>query len=221
MFPITYAPYTGHHYYDQRYHSPESGLATWSSIIPFFSPIVMMARIPFGVPGTVPWWQFGAQYDIARGRVPVYHLAQRQNLPHGHPDVWQKDYLERRCGNGAPGRVRPTGALRTCFLLRFFTTEDTKVFSQRAQSFCVDFKGHKGACGAYCAAIPLCPLKGKRRTGLCALCEKTFVSSVVKQTAPPGALPRIPHPPLKILLKFSPSHPSMQHFTKTIVFLYE
>jgi ABC-2 type transport system permease protein len=38
---------------------PESSLATWSSIIPFFSPIVMMARIPFGVPGTVPWWQLG------------------------------------------------------------------------------------------------------------------------------------------------------------------
>jgi ABC-2 type transport system permease protein len=38
---------------------PESGLATWSSIIPFFSPIVMMARIPFGVPGTVPYWQLG------------------------------------------------------------------------------------------------------------------------------------------------------------------
>ena len=38
---------------------PESSLATWSSMIPFFSPIVMMARIPFGVPGTVPWWQLG------------------------------------------------------------------------------------------------------------------------------------------------------------------
>jgi ABC-2 type transport system permease protein len=36
---------------------PESTLATWSSMIPFFSPIVMMARIPFGVPGTVPYWQ--------------------------------------------------------------------------------------------------------------------------------------------------------------------
>jgi ABC-2 type transport system permease protein len=36
---------------------PESALATWSSMIPFFSPIVMMARIPFGVPGTVPYWQ--------------------------------------------------------------------------------------------------------------------------------------------------------------------
>lgn len=39
---------------------PEGSLATWSSMVPFFSPIVMMARIPFGVPGTVPWWQLGA-----------------------------------------------------------------------------------------------------------------------------------------------------------------
>ncbi len=38
---------------------PEGSLATWSSMVPFFSPIVMMARIPFGVPGTVPWWQLG------------------------------------------------------------------------------------------------------------------------------------------------------------------
>ncbi|MCA0382219.1 MAG: ABC transporter permease [Bacteroidetes bacterium] len=36
---------------------PESALATWASIIPFSSPIVMMARLPFGVPGTVPYWQ--------------------------------------------------------------------------------------------------------------------------------------------------------------------
>ncbi|HEX6915322.1 MAG TPA: ABC transporter permease [Chitinophagaceae bacterium] len=37
--------------------APSSSLATWSSVIPFFSPIVMMARIPFGVPDTVPYWQ--------------------------------------------------------------------------------------------------------------------------------------------------------------------
>ncbi|MBL7699356.1 MAG: ABC transporter permease [Chitinophagaceae bacterium] len=36
---------------------PVSSLATWSSMVPFFSPVVMMARIPFGVPGTVPWWE--------------------------------------------------------------------------------------------------------------------------------------------------------------------
>lgn len=37
---------------------PDSGLATWSSMIPFFSPVVMMARLPFG-PAIVPWWQLG------------------------------------------------------------------------------------------------------------------------------------------------------------------
>lgn len=36
---------------------PTGDLAFWGSIIPFSSPIVMMARVPFGVPGTVPWWQ--------------------------------------------------------------------------------------------------------------------------------------------------------------------
>lgn len=39
--------------------NPTSSLAVWASIIPFSSPIVMMARIPFGVPSTVPWWQLG------------------------------------------------------------------------------------------------------------------------------------------------------------------
>lgn len=36
---------------------PSGSMAVWGSIIPFSSPILMMARIPFGVPGTVPWWQ--------------------------------------------------------------------------------------------------------------------------------------------------------------------
>lgn len=39
---------------------PSGPVAVWGSIIPFSSPIIMMARIPFGVPGTVPWWQLGA-----------------------------------------------------------------------------------------------------------------------------------------------------------------
>ena len=39
--------------------NPSSPIAVWASIIPFSSPIVMMARIPFGVPNTVPWWQLG------------------------------------------------------------------------------------------------------------------------------------------------------------------
>jgi ABC-2 type transport system permease protein len=38
---------------------PNSSLAVWTSIIPLSSPIIMMARIPFGVPNTVAWWQLG------------------------------------------------------------------------------------------------------------------------------------------------------------------
>lgn len=36
---------------------PGSPLAVWGSIIPFTSPLVMMARVPYGIPGTVPYWQ--------------------------------------------------------------------------------------------------------------------------------------------------------------------
>lgn len=36
---------------------PGGPLAVWASLIPFSSPIVMMARIPYGVPTTVPIWQ--------------------------------------------------------------------------------------------------------------------------------------------------------------------
>jgi ABC-2 type transport system permease protein len=36
---------------------PSGSLAVWSSMIPFSAPIVMMARIPYGVPNTVPVWQ--------------------------------------------------------------------------------------------------------------------------------------------------------------------
>lgn len=39
--------------------NPTGPIAVWGSIIPFSSPIVMMARIPYGVPGTVPLWQLG------------------------------------------------------------------------------------------------------------------------------------------------------------------
>ncbi|GAA4343488.1 ABC transporter permease [Flaviaesturariibacter amylovorans] len=38
-------------------NDPNSAMATWASIIPFTSPIVMMSRVPFGVPGTVPIWE--------------------------------------------------------------------------------------------------------------------------------------------------------------------
>ena len=37
------------------FNDPNSSLAFWGSVIPFTSPIVMMARIPFGI----PTWQIG------------------------------------------------------------------------------------------------------------------------------------------------------------------
>ncbi|HEY6503466.1 MAG TPA: ABC transporter permease [Chitinophagaceae bacterium] len=40
-------------------NDPTGPVAVWGSIIPFSSPIIMMTRIPFGIPGTVPWWQLG------------------------------------------------------------------------------------------------------------------------------------------------------------------
>lgn len=36
---------------------PTGSLAVWCSIIPFTSPIIMMARLPFGFPGTVAGWE--------------------------------------------------------------------------------------------------------------------------------------------------------------------
>jgi ABC-2 type transport system permease protein len=43
---------------------PTGPIAVWASIIPISSPIVMMARIPYGVPGTVPWWQLGLSMSL-------------------------------------------------------------------------------------------------------------------------------------------------------------
>lgn len=43
---------------------PTGPIAVWGSIIPFSSPIVMMARIPYGVPGTVPWWQLALSMGL-------------------------------------------------------------------------------------------------------------------------------------------------------------
>jgi len=45
-------------------NDPTSSLAVWSSIIPFSSPIVMMARIPFGVPDTVSYWELGLSMTL-------------------------------------------------------------------------------------------------------------------------------------------------------------
>jgi ABC-2 type transport system permease protein len=48
-------------------NNPNSPVAVWASIIPFTSPIVMMGRIPFGVPDTVPWWQLAVSMIMLIG----------------------------------------------------------------------------------------------------------------------------------------------------------
>ena len=46
---------------------PGGSLAVWASMIPFSSPIVMMARIPYGVPTTVPIWQLILSMTLLAG----------------------------------------------------------------------------------------------------------------------------------------------------------
>jgi len=56
-FPITLPIIIGIMIMVSAVQNPDSNLAFWGSIIPFTSPMVMMARLPYGVPGTVPYWQ--------------------------------------------------------------------------------------------------------------------------------------------------------------------
>lgn len=57
MLPITMPIIFGFIILNGTLQNPNSSTAVWASIIPFTSPIVMMGRIPFGVPETVPFWQ--------------------------------------------------------------------------------------------------------------------------------------------------------------------
>jgi ABC-2 type transport system permease protein len=56
-FPITLPIVIGIMIMISAVQNPNGTLAVWGSIIPFTSPMVMMARIPYGVPGTVPYWE--------------------------------------------------------------------------------------------------------------------------------------------------------------------
>jgi ABC-2 type transport system permease protein len=44
--------------------NPSGPIAFWGSLIPFSSPIIMMIRVPFGVPETVPYWQLALSMGI-------------------------------------------------------------------------------------------------------------------------------------------------------------
>lgn len=59
MFPITIPIIISIILMSSAVANPTGAVAVWASIIPFTSPVIMMARLPFGVPGTVPYWQLG------------------------------------------------------------------------------------------------------------------------------------------------------------------
>jgi ABC-2 type transport system permease protein len=56
MFPITIPIIFSIIAMTSAISNPTGPLAVWCSIIPFTSPIIMMARLPFGL-GTVAWWE--------------------------------------------------------------------------------------------------------------------------------------------------------------------
>jgi ABC-2 type transport system permease protein len=60
MFPITIPIIFSIIVMTRAIANPTGSLAVWCSIIPFTSPIIMMARLPFGFPGTVAWWELMA-----------------------------------------------------------------------------------------------------------------------------------------------------------------
>jgi ABC-2 type transport system permease protein len=60
MFPITIPIIFSIIVMTKAIADPTSPLAVWCSIIPFTSPVIMMARLPFGFPGTVAWWELAA-----------------------------------------------------------------------------------------------------------------------------------------------------------------
>lgn len=67
MLPITMPIVFGFIILTSSLQNPDSPVAFWASIIPFTSPIVMMGRIPFGVPETVPYWQLALSMGLLIG----------------------------------------------------------------------------------------------------------------------------------------------------------
>ena len=59
MLPITMPIIFSFIIMSNAVQDPNTSIAVWASIIPFSSPMVMMARIAYGIPGTVPYWQLG------------------------------------------------------------------------------------------------------------------------------------------------------------------
>ena len=60
MLPITMPIIFSFIIMSNAVQDPSTPIAVWASIIPFSAPMVMMARVAYGIPGTVPYWQLAA-----------------------------------------------------------------------------------------------------------------------------------------------------------------
>ena len=63
IFPVILPLILGMYVMISAINNPDNTLAFWFSIIPFTSPVVMMVRIPFGV----PWWQVALSASLLVG----------------------------------------------------------------------------------------------------------------------------------------------------------
>ncbi len=63
IFPVILPLILGIYVMISAINNPDNALSFWFSIIPFTSPVVMMVRIPFGV----PWWQVGLSAALLFG----------------------------------------------------------------------------------------------------------------------------------------------------------
>ena len=70
--------------------NPSGPTAVWCSIIPFTSPVVMMVRLPFGVPA----WQMLLSLALLFGTAG-HHLDCSSHLSPRHPALWQEGLLRR------------------------------------------------------------------------------------------------------------------------------
>ena len=64
VFPITMPIIFSYIITNMVTQNPNTPLAFWASIIPFSSPMVMMARIAYGVPSAVSYWELGLSMTI-------------------------------------------------------------------------------------------------------------------------------------------------------------
>ena len=64
MFPITMPIIFSYLITNMVTQNPNTPLAFWASMIPFSSPMVMMARVAYGVPSAVTYWELGLSMVI-------------------------------------------------------------------------------------------------------------------------------------------------------------